>query len=257
MRDTIMYSFSNDSQGSKLVAAALGVKRMKHEGSDWTPTHKKVVVNWGCGVDALPEKCMKAGRVINHPDALLSTINKLQFFKACDAEPNTAPRIPQWTNDDIGAKLWLEKGHIVLARQKLEGARGEGIVVMKNILDFVPARLYTKYIDKDAEFRIHVVNGKMVWKEQKIWDEDTPRTEANRYVRNRENGYILVTKVRPVCQDVIDQAIKAVKFFGLDFGAVDIVEKDGRGYVLEINSAPYINEDSAEAYADALREMIG
>ena len=252
MRDTIMYSFSNDSQGSKLVAGALGVKRMLHEGSTWIPSNKKVVINWGCGGD-IPGVCYRAGRLINHPEAVMRIINKATFFDECRAEPKKAPRVPQFTNSPAEAKGWLQAGHIVLARTILEGARGDGIVVMKSALDFVPARLYTMYIDKDAEYRIHVVNGKMVFKQQKIWDEETPR--KNPYVRNRENGFILITKVRPVEQDAIDQSIKAVKFFGLDFGAVDVVVLDDVAYVLEINSAPWMDAASAEAYADELKEM--
>jgi D-alanine-D-alanine ligase-like ATP-grasp enzyme len=43
---------------------------------------------------------------------------------------------------------------------------------------------------------------------------------------------------------------------GLDFGAVDILRDDeGKWYVLEINTAPGIADQSAVTMGDAIREL--
>jgi D-alanine-D-alanine ligase-like ATP-grasp enzyme len=51
-----------------------------------------------------------------------------------------------------------------------------------------------------------------------------------------------------------EHSISAVNTLGLDFGAVDlIVAKDGRVYVLEVNTAPGIEGITLEKYVKAFQ----
>lgn len=252
MTETILVAYKNTSEGSKLIADALGIKRLKHEESTWTPSLKKTVINWGAGDP--PEVIYRAGRIINHPENVMKVINKRVFFEEIAKDLVHAPRVPEFTFSQDVALRWLEDGYTVLARTRLEGARGQGIIVMELPEDLVSAPLYTKLIPKEAEYRIHIVNGKMVFKQQKIRSDTLEIKDP--YIRSYDNGYILVTKVRPIPEDAITQAVKAVNFFGLDFGGVDVVTIGETAYVLEINSAPWMNEPCAKAYAAELMEML-
>ena len=50
------------------------------------------------------------------------------------------------------------------------------------------------------------------------------------------------------------QSVAAVRSLGLDFGAVDVVERQNKAYVLEVNTAPGLVGTTLEKYVDAIRE---
>lgn len=92
------------------------------------------------------------------------------------------------------------------------------------------------FIDKEAEYRVFVVQGKVVAVANKIPNDPSAP------VWNIHNGTSVYHNVNwgawPL--EVCHKAIKAMTIAELDFGGVDvIVEKEtGNSYVLEINSAP-------------------
>lgn len=241
MNDVIMYAYRNTSAGAILVSKAMGILKMNHDDSDWVPRFGRTIVNWGSG--QFPRANMFRARVLNHPDALCTTINKKTFFEKILAAKNP-PRTVEATFDEDEAGGWLKQGKTVVARTIVEGQEGAGIKYIKNLVDFVYAPLYTMFIDKDYEYRVHVIGGKVVEWQERI--RDVPSDEDQWRIYNRHQP----------ADDVLIQSIKAVKFFGLDFGAVDILQKDGLGYVLEINSAPWMSERLAGIYATALKELI-
>ena len=252
MKNTIMYAYKNTSAGAILLAKKMGIKKMNHGDSTWRPGPDKVVLNWGSG--GYPYDVKRAGRIINNESAVNRAINKIEAFDTF-VRAAAGPRTPEWTLRADVAKRWLYDGSTVLARTRVEGARGEGIIVMKNIVDFVDARLYTKYIDKDAEFRVHVIGGEAVFLQQRI--RDPKQNVKDWHVRSDENGFIMVNRITPVPDDIKVQSIRAVTSLGLDFGAVDIVMKDERGYVLEVNTAPWLNQEVSDVYAQKLATLIG
>jgi D-alanine-D-alanine ligase-like ATP-grasp enzyme len=76
-------------------------------------------------------------------------------------------------------------------------------------------------------------------------------------VRNLANGFVYVIEgMVPKC--VADEAHKALESTGLAFGAVDVIwnEYQNKAYVLEINTAPGLEERTAEAYANVFKEII-
>jgi glutathione synthase/RimK-type ligase-like ATP-grasp enzyme len=89
-------------------------------------------------------------------------------------------------------------------------------------------------INKTAEYRVFLTQGKVVWVAEKI-----PH-DPSAIVWNIHNETSVFKNVPwgswPL--DVCQAAITAFKASGLDFGAVDICTDEHRPYVLEINSAP-------------------
>lgn len=248
--DLIMFAYKNASKGATLLATELSIKKMKHEGSTWVPRLGRTILNWGAGW--FPRESMFRCRVINHPEAIMKVVNKKDFFEGLKGAK--APRVPAFTTNERTAKGWVDDGEIVVARTVVEGARGEGIKVLKKGVDWVFAPLYTKYVTKDYEFRAHVFNGKVIAWGQRIKDG---RDQKCPYIRSDQNGYELVNRISPMPEcDAAEQAIKAVKYYGLDFGAVDLVVKDGLAYILEVNTAPWLGEYLVEKYAAAVREMM-
>ena len=149
-----IYAWNKGSNGASELAEALGVKRIKHERSNYVGKDKKIVINWGSS--EVPGEILKS-TVLNHPDKVKLCANKRLFFEAL-ANSNIKVSVPDWTTDDKTAFSWVSDGNIVCARTVLSGHSAAGLVLMNknDITTLVKAPLYTKYIPKKDEFRVHV-----------------------------------------------------------------------------------------------------
>jgi len=77
-------------------------------------------------------------------------------------------------------------------------------------------------------------------------------------IRNHANGWVFAQPTAAVPDDVLSEAIKAVEYLGLDFGAVDIIvgRDDGKPYVLEVNTSPGLQgETTLKFYAEAVDKL--
>ena len=81
--------------------------------------------------------------------------------------------------------------------------------------------------------------------------------DADPRIRNLANGYVFVRDGVNPPADVLEQAKAAVRAAHLTFGAVDIVwnEHYRQAYVLEINTAPGLEGQTIEDYANAFRRL--
>lgn len=258
-----IYTHNPNSEGARELAAALGIRRIRHEGSTYRGREGRTVINWGSG--SVPD-AVRGSRILNSPDAVRGVSNKLQFFQKCSnyraGRQDGAPRIPEYTTDRAVAREWLNAGAKVVARATLNGHSGEGITILEGAGVDIPAvPLYTKYVPKREEWRIHVFrdgeNLTVIDRQRKIRNPDY-EGEINWQVRNHANGFIFARDVDPPNPDVIHQAVQALIVSGLDFGAVDVIwnQHQGAAYVLEINSAPGLTGQTVQSYADAFRRFV-
>lgn len=159
------------------------------------------------------------------------------------------------TTDMEEAKGW--EGPVVV-RHTVTGNSGQGIEIVDDPLDIPEAPLYTKYIKKASEWRVHVFQGKAIDVTRKIRDPE--RTPTNWQVRNHDNGFIFARESgEPPCTSIITHAIEAVAGLGLDFGAVDVIwnQHQERAYVLEVNTAPGLEgETTLKAYTEAINNAM-
>lgn len=239
------------------------VPRLRREGSTYKGNKNHTVINWGSSV-ALPTNFTK-GRVINSPEAVSRAANKLTFLQVCSTLGDESPRTPSWTTNKGEVAQWLSDGRTAFARTVLNGNSGEGIVdvISTEVLDSVPdGTLFTQYVPKKLEWRIHVGFGK-VFDIQRKAAKTTQSPEGftpNWRVRNFSNGFIFERNsgAKPD-EDVLCQAVKAVVNLGLDFGAADVIwnQKRGEAYVLEVNTAPGIEASTIYSYVNMFIEELG
>lgn len=252
MRITALYSYNEFSEGAKDLANAIGVRRIKHEGSKFVGSKDKIVLNWGASV--LPPEVAKC-TVINSPHLIGPMSNKLKFFELMDGYDDI--NIPDWTTDVMVAQGWWGNGDTVVERHKLMGHSGEGIRLASRQLgvDISRAPLYTKYVPKKDEYRVHVFKGNSIDVQQKKKRLDF-EGEANFQIRNHANGFIYARQELDVPEVVVTQAEACAKAAGLDFGAVDIIynQKLNKAYVLEVNTAPGLAGETVNVYAKAIAE---
>jgi hypothetical protein len=187
---------------------------------------------------------------VNSRSAIRANTNKYESLQAFD---DAGIPVPGYTRDrdEISDTF----GYPALGRAD-EHTRGEDINL---ILQWRDAYLtsgndfFVEYIPTDLEYRVHVVNGEVVQVHEKRL-----RSEASNhpFIRNSETGWVFVEPRDPPPSEQI--AIDAVGCLGLDFGAVDIIRgEDGEEYVLEVNTAPSLDEANLERYGDAFAEMFG
>jgi len=246
-----VYSYNQYSAGATALARAAGAKKVKHEGSRFVGGPHKTVINWGSS--SVPPEVGRC-RVINLPEIIGRVTNKLTFFTNFNI-----PELVPYTTSVDQVREWLNEGKTVVARKKLTGHSGEGIVILEGTdAEIVPAPLYTLYKPKKDEYRIHVVrtaNGYQVFDRQRK-ARDRSNDNPNWKVRNHENGFVYARDGIDPPRCVEESAIKILEEIGLDFGAVDIIynDKEKKAYVLEINTAPGLTGTTLERYTAMVKE---
>lgn len=247
-----IYSYNN-GDGSKLLADAMGIKRIKHNRSLYRPKHGDIVINWGC--TALPDK-YNVACVWNLSRAIQNVVNKRTFFELYQPHDEFKFNVPQafFNREDAHAYMVQNPGTVIVARTVLSGHEGRGIILVDNPADLPVCHLYTVYVKKKAEYRVHVAFGKAIDVVQK---KRRQGSEGDHRIRNTANGYVFARNNINVPDSVLSSAIDSVAFYSLDFGAVDIIwnEAQQKAYVLEINTAPGIEGTTVTKYAEAFLEQ--
>lgn len=238
-------AYNQHSEGAKLLAKELDCYIIKHRNSRYRDRPNKVVINWG-----------NTGRnwinTINRCEHVQRATNKLEFFRWVGDEIN----VPPWTTDHDIAQQWIADGRTVVCRTLLSAHEGRGIVIADRNTPLVRAPLFTQYVPKRAEFRVHVVGNRSILVQRKVRKAGLDQ-EANFKIRNTANGFIFQRNGINPPQAVIDEAVDAVRLCELDFGAVDVIwnERQQKAYVLEVNTAPGIEGSTVKDYAAALKEL--
>lgn len=183
--------------------------------------------------------------VLNKPEAVSNATNKKTMLKILDEK--NIPTL-EWTDDQEVAKEHTP----IYCRTELCSSKGKGIIRAENPEEVVRAPLYTKALDGYEEYRIHVLRGEVFYAQKKL-----PRHEnANTIIKNIKDYYFSkrdISRLHPKLYEIPKNTIKAL---GLDFGAVDVLKKGNDIRVLEVNTAPGLDNSTSRAYYKAFRSLI-
>lgn len=207
------------------------------------------IINWG---NSTPLEVRPNVRLYNNPIAIAVAANKLRAFQELQAN---GVRVPPFTTEKESTTdgMWL-------ARTTLVGSGGDGIVVLREGDPRVDAPLYSKYVKKREEYRVHVMNSEPIFVQQKKRRLEVEQTRDQTLIRNHDNGWVFAIQNVELGEEALREAVRAVTALNLDFGAVDLIigREDGLPYVLEVNTAPGLASPSLiEAYAKSLHDMVG
>lgn len=255
------YKNSNEISGGSL-AKMLGLKIYSPKSAPHNKNQR--IINWG--LSSIPW-LLNTANVINKPGSVNKSSNKYLSFSTFsrfnDLNDNLLSYIP-FTTSKLTASQWLNDGKVV-CRTLLSASSGRGIVIATNQEELVDAPLYTKYIKKKYEIRVHIVQGRPIYIQQKK-KLSTEQLEArgitnrNKYIRNLENGYIFSSELsisEAAKNEAILQSNRAINALGLDFGAVDVlVTKDDEVFVLEVNTAPGLEGTTLTKYYEAFKREL-
>ena len=138
----------------------------------------------------------------------------------------------------------------VLAR-RLQHHGGFDIRYCKNALRAKRAlaagrAFFTRYIPSSTEYRVWVYRRRHLGTYEKVLAH--PELKRRMIGRNYKNGYAFqLVREESIPRTAVDLALRAVDALGLDFGAVDVLlGRDGRYYVLEVNTAPGIQSEARQ-----------
>jgi len=145
----------------------------------------------------------------------------------------------------------------IVCRALLNSSSGKGITIVERGQELPNVPLYTEYIPKKKEFRVHVYNNRVIdfaEKRKKRGAEEGRDTQ----VRNLANGYVFCRDNVTLPDDVPGLAVKAVQALNRTQGAVDIIwnEKQNKSYVLEVNANPGMEGTTLKRYTQAIKEQF-
>lgn len=250
-----MFLYYCRTTSGKQIAEHLGIKHILFNRND---VRTRIIpgkaipftVNWGCTLRKMQTLTLVPGDVLNaNISTATSKRTSLRMLK--EANIPVPEMLLEWTPGLEGR--WLAR------KDYLSG--GQGIEVLENgaapewACDFI-----VKYIPKNFELRIHVLNDTIVLEQFKY----VPKG-SNVLIRNHTNGATfsaksLNTELMPNLADQCRElAIKTIRALGLQFGAVDmLISKKGSPFILEVNTAPGLTDEAGTlpAYVDAFRNLI-
>lgn len=201
--------------------------------------------------------------------------NKREFFNTFRSSDIVSPYLPRvfYNLDDAnsflhGANQAGTRYPVLVERQVLNGTNGDGILFLKNTDTATRlANLWTQYIRKTHEYRVHVVGNDIIHTQiKKIPTASLAGVteEAKQDIftlRNFDNGWRYSTDTDlpgPVftAASSFISAINRKRTTGVhipDVYALDIVynSRHACAYILEANRAPGLSEVTVEKYADA------
>lgn len=200
------------SQSARVLAAELGALRLRAP-TRFRPRHNDVIVNWGC-----PRELPPGGAVINSPEKVRVALSKLESFRKFEAHGVDTVK---FTTNRSEANEWAEEGGTVVCRRLTRASSGRGILLYTSgsggSCPTVP--LYTLYVKKRDEYRVFVVNGRVI----RITQKRVRRgVEADHQIRHVQTGWVYCQDNVNAPECVSNTGLAAVQALGLDFGAVDI-----------------------------------
>jgi D-alanine-D-alanine ligase-like ATP-grasp enzyme len=113
-------------------------------------------------------------------------------------------------------------------------------------------QLFTRGIKDGKEYRVHVFKGVVIDIVEKRRRNGVDESVADSSIRNLANGYVYCREDVSLALNGKLAAISAVVALGLDFGAVDLIYKDDKPYILEVNTAPGLEGTTMTRYVNAI-----
>lgn len=203
-------------------------------------------IRWGMGSQINSKNWEKSEfkRVLNPADSITQNCNKAEALTILSKAVNTP-------------KLYLSrvpKGKLVV-RRPMHHSAGNGFSVQRGFIQLHKGEEYaTQYIKTDKEFRVYYCangGGKFMLCRRVTYNK---KRQAEKHPCRSKWSYRFL-KVVP--NTIKTKVKKAFKVMGLDFGAADILFKDGKYYFCELNTAVTIDMDIIQKFfRDNLLKLI-
>lgn len=207
------------------------------------------VFRWGTSSN-IPDSDKRV--VVNFTKSICETSDKGAFRKKM-ADMNLAPRtslsLVEFCKDPFVPVIVRPRNH----------QRSEDLFFCDNLSDVVARcqKYYeggyyiSEYIEKDSEYRVFVVQGRVAWVIKKL---PVDKKEISWGCVSDGSFEYVAWSDWPI--HVVKNAINVMSNSTLDFGAVDVIVKGDKAYMCEVNTAPYLTPYYAGCIAKTFDYMI-
>ena len=208
---------------------------MQRRGARAAVDRANLIVRWG----STYELGHPPGRVLNSSAAIHRVNNKRTFRETLVQEENDIVPATVSSSMDLNGVIGELPERMILRPERHAQGRQLWEVNPYDLLDTVRRHGLThwyasEYINKVAEYRVYVANGRVLTVAQK-----TPENPDAVAWNVNQGGRFDVVRWDDWPLAACDASIRAFRHSGLDFGGVDVmIDAEGRCYILEINSAP-------------------
>jgi hypothetical protein len=185
----------------------------------------------------------------------VNQFNKMEHLEIFAKNNIIAPEVYRVNN--MPPFAWLAP-YPWLAR-KVNHAKGKDIIVCNTTVEAIEASdvsdFYTPWIPTRTEYRVWVFRNKALAIYEKVFKGEG---EYEGFMRNHRFGFRFDSRDELLDnKELTKPSIAAVKAIDLDFGAVDVLlGKDGKYYVLEVNSQPHIDSVKRVSGIRLAREFL-
>ena len=196
-----------------------------------------IVVSWGYPTEF---------EMTNTPSAIIGNYAKLNKVDVLTKLHEHNIKTPKISTSYVYGERWLAR--------KANGFGGKDVIMVDSYEHWEELRsngyaFLSEYIDKVAEFRVHVFNNKVLC--VTIKKPENEDMNIHDYLAwNHGFGFVQNEFKNVFYNEILGKiSVDALEAIGYNFGAVDIiVDKYGVPYVLEVNSAPSLSTDSRINY---------
>lgn len=237
------------SMSANSLADVLGCNIIRLQKSRYAPRSTDMIINWGNGARSDYENLVD---FLNPSDSVAVAGNKLYSLRAMQKDGiKTVP----FSVSKVEATGWGVNN--VVCRDFLRGHSGAGIHIFPADQDLPDCPLYTQYIKRTSEYRVHVFWDTVLCIQIKLRRRERLEEFEDDRIRNLANGWVYChAEPSTVPVSVTEEAIKSVESLNLDFGAVDVIWNRVHGaFVLEVNTAPGLTGRTLEAYVNKFRQI--
>lgn len=153
--------------------------------------------------------------------------------------PNTWGHILDWIKDNMPLPVVVRATHHAQGRSLFYCTTKEEVHTAVSTLKRKGKDYYiSQYIEKEAEYRVFVVQNRVVWVTKK-----TPANPADIAWNVAQGGRFDNVQWSDWPLRACRIAMMTTEAVGLDFGGVDVMQKGKDFYVLEVNSAPSMTSE--------------
>jgi glutathione synthase/RimK-type ligase-like ATP-grasp enzyme len=208
----------------------------------------RITINWGNTIKDI------SAVVYNKKDAILKASNKKNCRLIWQESNNV--RVPKTVATKEEALL-LQFPIVVRPVSHFQG-RDFTFINTKEELNSMQLNFpayFSEFINKDKEYRVHLAHSKALLVQEKL--KECGNAKDYKVWNHGLNGFkfkCLMQQDAP--KKAIEYAINACRKIGLDFGAVDIMKKGDKYYVLEVNTSPSVDGLTAEKYGKYFKWLL-
>lgn len=230
---------------------------------DQNPPTADILIRWGCTDTGISQRSIENKLIVINPAEKIHLVNdKAKCRRLLQDKFLSVPK-SHFRNGDVIDTLGtnnIRELHYPLIGRKQFHHQGRQLKIINNERELMAdnqSAYWSEFIDKQKEYRVFVFFGRVTMVAEKVF-----RGNRNAVAWNVAQGTVSFVNVPwnawPL--EVCKEALKAQKITGIDFAGVDVMVKDEKPYILELNSAhsltsPYRQKTFAKALEWAIKEI--